>query len=288
MLLSAKPPTHRRRSVPSDLEILFEDRDLVVVIKPAGLLTIATDRERNRTAYALLFEHVRRQRDGRLFIVHRLDREASGLLVFAKSEDAKFALQEQFKDHSAGRTYVAVTEGRLPRETFTIESYLAENAAFRCYSTRDPAKGKRAVTHVTVLKRAPHRTLVEVRLETGRKHQIRVHLAEEGFPIVGDPAYGNGRNPIRRMALHGAGLVFRHPRTGQTMTFAAPLPAVFESLVQPGKSAREAAHIASPADLGPRSATGSPRRPDAGSGQGGDSRSATAGGASDRRCAPRR
>jgi len=194
-------------------------------------LTMATDKERRRTAYALLVEHVRRHRAGRLFIVHRLDREASGLLVFAKSAEAKAGLQAQFKDHSAGRTYVAVTEGRIPRDVFTIKSYLAENAAFRCYSTRDPAQGKPAVTHVTVLKRAPHRTLIEARLETGRKHQIRVHLAEEGYPIVGDPVYGTGRNPIRRLALHGAGLMFRHPRTGQPMTFAAPLPAAFETLV---------------------------------------------------------
>jgi 23S rRNA pseudouridine1911/1915/1917 synthase len=232
--LPARPPyTRRRHGAPADIEILFEDRDVLVAVKPAGLLTIATEKERRQTAYALLFEHVRRQRDGRLFIVHRLDREASGLLVFAKSPEAKEALQAQFKDHSAGRTYIAVVEGRIPRDTFTVESFLAENAAFRCYSTRDPAKGKRAVTHVKVLRRTPHRTLVEVRLETGRKHQIRVHLADEGFPIVGDPAYGNGRNPIRRMALHGAGLVFGHPRTGKPMTFTAPLPAELESLVRP-------------------------------------------------------
>ena len=230
--LSAKPSTVRRRSgARQEIEILFEDRDLIVIVKPAGLLTIATEKERRRTAYSMLVEHVRRFRAGRLFIVHRLDREASGLLVFAKSEEAKVALQEQFKDHSAGRTYVAIAEGRIPRDAFTIESCLAENAAFRCYSTQDPAKGKRAVTHVTVLKRSPHRTRVEVRLETGRKHQIRVHLAEEGYPIVGDPVYGDGRNPIRRMALHGAGLSFRHPRTGIPMNFSAPIPAAFESLL---------------------------------------------------------
>ncbi len=230
--LPGRPPKARRRhGAEPDIEILFEDRDLIVIVKPAGLLTIATEKERHRTAYALLTDHVRRYRAARLFIVHRLDREASGLLVFAKSAEAKVGLQEQFKDHSAGRTYVAVTEGRMPRDAFTVDTYIAENAAFRCYSTRDPAKGKRAVTHVKVLKRSPHRTLVEVRLETGRKHQIRVHLAEEGYPIVGDPAYGTGRTPIRRMALHGAGLVFRHPRTAQPMTFTAPLPAEFERLL---------------------------------------------------------
>ena len=202
-----------------------------MICKPAGLLTIATEKERQRTAYAMLTEHVRRFRAARIFIVHRLDREASGLIVFAKTPEAKVALQKQFEDHSAGRTYLAVTEGRIPRDEFTVESLLAENAAFRCYSTRDPAKGKRAVTHIKVLKRSPQRTLVEARLETGRKHQIRVHLADEGFPIVGDPAYGNGRSPIRRMALHGTGLTFRHPHTGEPMTFTAPLPADVAALV---------------------------------------------------------
>lgn len=230
--LPARPSTGRRRyGAQTDIEILFEDRDVIVIVKPAGLLTIATEKERYRTAYAMLTEHVRRFRAARIFIVHRLDREASGLLVFAKSEAAKAGLQAQFKDHSAGRTYVAVTEGRIPRDAFTLESYIAENATFRCYTTRDPAKGKHAVTHVKVLKRSPHRTLVEVKLETGRKHQIRVHLAQEGFPIVGDPSYGKGRNPIRRMALHGASLVFRHPRTGEPMTFTASLPVEFESLM---------------------------------------------------------
>jgi 23S rRNA pseudouridine1911/1915/1917 synthase len=231
--LSAKPSKKRRRPNPdTEVEILLEDRDLLVVVKPPGLLTIATEKERHRTLYAMLTEHVRRFRNARIFIVHRLDREASGLLVFAKTEEAKHALQEQFQDHSAGRTYLAVVDGRIPQEAFTIESLLAENAAFRCYTTRDATKGKRAVTHVKVLARTPHRTLVEVRLETGRKHQIRVHLADAGYPIVGDPAYGTGRSPIRRMALHGAELVFRHPRSGETVRFAAPLPRSMASLVE--------------------------------------------------------
>ncbi|MEI6212025.1 MAG: RluA family pseudouridine synthase [bacterium] len=231
--MPAKKPSRARRHFVdgSDIEILFEDHDLLVVVKPAGLLTIATEKERRRTAYAMLTEHVRRFRAARIFIVHRLDREASGLLVFAKTEAAKFALQKQFEDHSAGRTYLAVVDGQIPREAFTIENHLAENAAFRCYATRDPAKGQRAVTHVKVLSRTPQRTLVEVRLETGRKHQIRVHLADEGFPIVGDPAYGKGSSPIRRMALHGAELVFRHPHTGKEMKFASPLPSAMAALV---------------------------------------------------------
>lgn len=166
-----------------------------------------------------------------LFIVHRLDREASGLLVFAKSEISKRQLQRQFKEHSAGRTYLAIAEGHLVRNQQTIQSYLAENRMHRCYSTQDRSKGKPAITHVKVLKRSAHRTLAEVQLETGRKHQIRVHLAEQGHPIVGDQAYGSRTNPIRRLALHAAKLAFMHPRTGKPLEFSSQPPGLFASLI---------------------------------------------------------
>jgi 23S rRNA pseudouridine1911/1915/1917 synthase len=222
---------HRRSSPDRIVQIVFEDKDLIVVDKPEGLLTIATDREKERTLYARLFGYVKAKKPPEmLFIVHRLDREASGLLVFAKSETAKHQLQQQFKEHSAGRTYVAVTERNMARNTFTIDTYLAENRIHRCYSTQDRSKGKRAVTHVKVLKRSPHRTLAEVQLETGRKHQIRVHLAEQGHPIVGDKVYGSLSNPIRRLALHAARLTFRHPRTGKLLEFVSPPPPLFATL----------------------------------------------------------
>jgi 23S rRNA pseudouridine1911/1915/1917 synthase len=212
-------------------QIIFEDQDILVVDKPAGLLTIATDKEKSRTLYAHLFEYLKsKQPPEMLFIVHRLDREASGLLVFAKSETAKHHLQQQFKEHSAARTYVAITERQMTRNTYTIKSYLAENRIHRCYSIRDPGKGKRAVTHVKVVKRSRHRTLVEVRLETGRKHQIRVHLAEQGHAIVGDLAYGSVSNPIRRLALHATHLAFIHPRSGKLLELISPPPASFTSL----------------------------------------------------------
>jgi 23S rRNA pseudouridine1911/1915/1917 synthase len=218
--------------LPENISLLYEDRSLVVVDKPAGLLTIATESEKRRTVYAVLFDQLRRRRPPeRLFIVHRLDREASGLLVFAKTESAKLHLQDQFKDHSAHRTYRAVTEGRMTEDTRTLRSYLAENAAFRCYSTRDQAKGKLAITHVRVIQRTASKTHVEVELETGRKHQIRVHLAELGHPIVGDPFYGNKKSPIRRLALHGIKLCFKHPVTEKNMEFESPPPANFSRLL---------------------------------------------------------
>jgi 23S rRNA pseudouridine1911/1915/1917 synthase len=217
--------------LPEGVTLVFEDRDLLVVEKPAGLLTMATETEKRRTVYSILFDELKRRRPPqRLFIVHRLDREASGLLVFAKSEEAKRRLQAQFEDHSAGRTYVAVTDGRIADDSLTLRSYLAENAIHRCYSTPDPARGKLAVTHVTVLNRGTKYTRVEVRLESGRKHQIRVHLAERGHPLAGDPLYGGKANPIRRLALHGVRLTFRHPFTNRPMEFESPPPASFSRL----------------------------------------------------------
>jgi len=223
---------HRANSR-SGLHILFEDGDILVADKPAGLLTMATETQKHRTLYALVADHVRgRGGRARLYIVHRLDRDASGLLVFARSKQAQADLQGQFKAHSAARTYVAVTEHRMAQDTYTLQSYLAENAAYRCYSTPDPAKGKWAVTHVQVLGRSSHRTLVEARLETGRKHQIRVHLDDLGHPVVGDRVYGGPGNHIRRLALHAVRLAFVHPRTRQPMEFCSRAPACFDTLVR--------------------------------------------------------
>ena len=213
------------------IKILFEDDAVMVVDKPAGLLTIATETERERTVYTALRARASAKKPAeKIFIVHRLDREASGLLVFAKTIEAKEKLQEQFKSHSAGRRYVAVVEGQVKGEDFSIRSYLAENSAFRVYSTRKTGVGKLAITHVRVVKRNSKTTLVQVRLETGRKHQIRVHLAERGHPIVGDKMYGSRTNPIRRLALHGEYLSFRHPVTGKRVEFEAKYPSTFEAL----------------------------------------------------------
>ena len=213
------------------VRVVHEDRSVIVVDKPAGLLTMGTDSEKVKTLYASLRAHAnRRKPPQRVFIVHRLDREASGLLVFAKTIEAKEYLQDQFKDHSAGRTYVAVVEGKVTQDQFTIKSYLAENSAFKVYTTKNPSAGKLAITHVRVLRRNLKTTTLEVKLETGRKHQIRVHLSEQGYPIVGDKNYGSRTNPIKRLALHGAHLEFRHPETKEIMRFDSRPPRTFSSL----------------------------------------------------------
>jgi 23S rRNA pseudouridine1911/1915/1917 synthase len=213
------------------LEVVAEDDSVIVINKPAGLLSMATATEKARTAYAILRAYLNnKKRPEKLFIVHRLDREASGLVVFAKTVESKERLQDQFKDHSAGRRYVAVVEGRVKEDAFTVRTYLAENAAYRVYSTTNTRHGKLAVTHVKVFRRSSKTTLVEVRLETGRKHQIRVHLAERGHPIVGDKDYGSRLNPIRRLALHGVQLEFRHPVSGEQKTFRSAYPKEFDGI----------------------------------------------------------
>ncbi len=217
------------------MRVVHDDDQVLVVDKPPGLLSIATDTERERTAYAQVFDLLKARRPPeRPFVVHRLDREASGLLVLAKTPAAKRSLQEQFQDHSAGRTYSAVVEGLVGPERTTLRSYLAENAAHRTYSTEPNRGGKLAITHVEVVRRnaARGRTLVTLRLETGRKHQVRAQLAEAGHPIVGDPRYGARRGEgAARLALHGVELRFRHPLSGEVVEIRSPFPEALRRLV---------------------------------------------------------
>jgi 23S rRNA pseudouridine1911/1915/1917 synthase len=203
-----------------------------VVEKPAGLLTIATERERDRTAYAWLTAHARARRPpARVFVVHRLDRAASGLLVFALSPGAKRALQAQFAAHAAERAYLAVVEGRMSRSEGTIRSRLLDDVpGRRVRETRVPGRGRAAVTHWRVRGAGARHTLLEVRLETGRRHQIRVHLAGLGHPIAGDAAYGSRTDPCGRLALHAHRLGFDHPRTGARLRFESAPPATFRRI----------------------------------------------------------
>lgn len=221
-----------KRFHPKGLSILYEDHDILVADKSSGLLTVSNDKVKEHTAYFLLNNYVRKgnqKSSKRLFIVHRLDRETSGLLVFAKSEEAKFYLQEEWQNFT--KKYYAVVYGQLEEKQGEISSYLAENAAYRMYSVEDPQKGKFAKTGYKVLRESEKYSLLEVDLYTGRKNQIRVNLADLGHPVVGDKKYGEKEKGIKRLALHAASLSIKHPFSKEPMSFETKLPGYFKALV---------------------------------------------------------
>lgn len=224
--------TRRPRPLPLGLELIYEDRDVLVVNKPAGLLSMATEKERERTAYFFMMDYVRKgnpKSHNRVFIVHRLDRETSGVLLLAKSEEAKLKLQENWD--AADKRYLAVVRGAPPKTLGTITSYLAENVTHIVYSTDDKTRGKLSTTEYRLLKKTTALALVEVRLLTGRKNQIRVHFADNGFPIAGDRKYGDKKDGVKRLALHAYQIEFPHPHTGKPVLCTAPPPPLFEQLV---------------------------------------------------------
>jgi tRNA pseudouridine32 synthase/23S rRNA pseudouridine746 synthase/23S rRNA pseudouridine1911/1915/1917 synthase len=237
------------RHLPRGLSILYEDRDILVVDKPAGLLTIATDAEKERTAYHHLTEYVRKgqvRSRNRIFIVHRLDRETSGVLVFAKTEEAKFSLQEHWDETE--KVYLAVVPGHLTKHEGVIESYLAENTVHVVYSTNNPDKGKWSRTAYRVVCETKEHSLLEVDLLTGRKHQIRVHLANIGYPVVGDKKYGPTKEGHSRLMLHACRLSFPHPFTGKRLQFEAKVPSHFYKLVGNIESAKKSSNLPDSAD----------------------------------------
>ena len=221
-------PRRAPAKLPGGLAILYEDNDILIILKPVGLLTVATEDERERTAYFYLRQYLQqRDRRQRLFIVHRLDKFASGVLVFAKSERVKSILQGIFMRHDIQRKYWAIVEGTVDKPQGTIRSRLAEDKSLRMHSTADSKLGKSAVTHFRVLRHAGKYTALEVTLETGRKNQIRAHLSEMGHPIVGDRAYGSTQSPLGRLGLHAFLLGFRHPTTGKDLLFQTDPPPEF-------------------------------------------------------------
>ncbi|HUU30145.1 MAG TPA: RluA family pseudouridine synthase [archaeon] len=229
MRIGSRPGT---KFLPKGLVILHEDRDILVVDKPSGLLTIGTDTEKSRTAYFTLTDYVRKgcaKSNKRIFIVHRLDKDTSGILIFAKSEEAKLSLQSQWKEMK--KKYLAVVHGKCEKRSDTITSYLAENKAHSVYSTSDTTKGKLSHTAYKVLKETRDFALLEVELLTGRKNQIRVHLAGIGHPVVGDRKYGKGNKAHKRLALHARSISFRHPFSGKQLTFETQVPEYFNKLI---------------------------------------------------------
>ncbi len=215
------------------LTILFEDSHLIVINKQAGLLSMGTDKERDRTAYSILSDYIKKENPkNRIFIIHRLDRETSGVMMFAKSEKVQRLMQESWNATTKQRTYVGLVEGIPEPPTGTVVSYLRESKALIVYSSQNPDNGQLAVTNYNVVKSANGYALLNLELETGRKNQIRVHMQDIGHPIVGDAKYGATSDPIGRLGLHAEVLAFEHPISGQPMRFDAPVPKSFLSVVK--------------------------------------------------------
>jgi 23S rRNA pseudouridine1911/1915/1917 synthase len=224
--LAAVGPTLERAGI----TVVWEDDALVVLDKPPGLLTVATESERLDTAFARLSADLERRGAGRPWVVHRLDRETSGLLLFARSALARDRLQENWR--GVTKTYLAVVEGMPRPAEGVVENFLVEGRDFRVRAVRSGADAKRAVTRYRLVSARGRYALLEVGLETGRKHQIRVHLAGLGCPVIGDPLYGSASDPAGRLGLHAWRLALDHPTTGERLDLESPLPAALRKMVK--------------------------------------------------------
>ena len=215
-------PNHKCR-------IVYEDDDLIVVEKKYGVLSMSRGKEGEETVFSIMMQHVRRRdKNARVFIVHRLDRETSGLMMLAKSEKAQSILQDKWNDNILERKYVAIVEGAVEKEEDKIVSYLTESQkSLKMHSSPTDNGGKKAITNYKVLQRGQYYSLLELSLETGRKNQIRVQLASIGHCVAGDKKYGATSNPLKRICLHAQSLSFKHPTTKKRMEFSTDIPKEF-------------------------------------------------------------
>lgn len=209
------------------MNIIYEDKELLVVDKESGTLTIATDKEKFRTLYHEASMYVKKQYPkNKIFIVHRLDKDTSGLVVFAKNQDKKQALQNKWD--KVKREYFAVVEGKMPKEKDTLTSYLIEDKTLNVYSTKDKKRGKLAITEYEVLATSKGYSLLKINIKTGRRNQIRVQLSDIGHPIIGDKKYNSKTNPIRRLALHA--YLIEYEEKGKKYHFETKIPSNFTKM----------------------------------------------------------
>jgi 23S rRNA pseudouridine1911/1915/1917 synthase len=214
-----------------DLPIIYEDDDLIAINKPSGLLSTPSDREKGRTAYRLVSDYVtQKDRNNRIFVVHRLDEDTSGVLIFAKSFAVREALQNNWADIVTNRGYYAIVEGMDIPDEGVLKDYLAQDSTFQVYVVRNPAKGKLAITKYKKITAKAGYSLLDVHLETGRKNQIRVQLGNIGHYVIGDDRYGEPSNPLHRLGLHAYELDLKNPLNGKEYKFNAPMPPEFKKM----------------------------------------------------------
>lgn len=214
------------------VKIIYEDKDLIVIEKSEGILSMASAPGQYCVKTVLDEYFKKRHFKCTAHVVHRLDRDTSGLMIYAKNLDTKMMLEKDWHNIVYDRRYVAVLCGAMEQEGGTVHSWLKDNKAYTTYSSPTDNGGKEAITHYRCIATNGRYTLAEMRLETGRKNQIRVHMKDLGYPVAGDEKYGNGLNPLHRLALHAFRLYFYHPRTGEPMKFETPHPTSFTRLFQ--------------------------------------------------------
>ncbi|MCH5180555.1 MAG: RluA family pseudouridine synthase [Erysipelotrichales bacterium] len=231
-IVMVSPAPVRKITNPKEkLDIIYEDDELIAINKPSGLLSIASDREKELTAYRLLMDHVRLTNPrNRIYVVHRIDKDTSGVLIVAKNEKLRDLLQDRWNNIVKYRGYYAIIEGSLKEKEGRIRSWLREASTNLMYSSRKPGDGKESITNYRVIKEISEYSLLDVNIETGRKNQIRVHMKDLGHNIIGDDRYGATKNPLNRLGLHAYSLEFIHPISKKMMKFEAKMPAEFVSM----------------------------------------------------------
>lgn len=228
-VIISKTAIHKKTR--SNLPIIFENDEMIVINKPSGLLSIASDKEKGSTAYRMLTDYVQQKdKHNRIYVVHRLDEDTSGVLMVSKSQKLQEALQNSWNDLVKKRGYFAIVEGHMKNKEGTIKSYLKKNAQNMMYSSKKSGDGQLAITHYKVIKEIDDYSLLDVQIDSGRKNQIRVHLGDLGHNVIGDDKYGNPSNPIKRLGLHAYELNLVHPFTGKILKFSAPIPKEFKIL----------------------------------------------------------
>lgn len=228
-VIISKTPIHKKTR--SNLPIIYENDEMIVINKPSGLLSIASDKEKGSTAYRMLTDYVQQKdKHNRIFVVHRLDEDTSGVLMVAKNPKLQAALQDNWNDLVKSRGYYAIVDGIMENKSGTIKSYLKKNSQNMMYSSKKEGDGQFSVTHYKVIAKKDNYSLLDVHIDSGRKNQIRVHLGDIGHNVIGDDKYGNPSNPIKRLGLHAYELELVHPLTGKTLKFVAPVPKEFNAL----------------------------------------------------------
>lgn len=228
----SKIPYRSRQVGKATIDIIYEDNEFIAINKPYGVLSVASDKEKIKTAYKLVSDYIRRSdKHGKIYVVHRIDKETSGVLMFAKNENIKNIMQEKWNEIVTKRGYFAVVDGELKEKSGTIKNYLKQSNSNLTYITNDKKNSQFAITHYKLVKTNHKYSLVDVNIDTGRKNQIRVHMGSLGNFIVGDDKYGDPTDPLGRLGLHAYALHFNHPITGKQYKFETKIPQQFMSVV---------------------------------------------------------